>query len=89
MKFLHFLRSLSTLQLALAVSVLVHAVVLSIRFVDPEAFDRVFEDTPLEVILVNSQTKEAPDKAQAIAQANLAGGGESANTQERATSPLP
>ncbi|MFG5775709.1 energy transducer TonB [Comamonas sp. J-3] len=89
MKFLHFLRSLSTLQLALAVSVLVHAVVLSIRFVDPEAFDRVFEDTPLEVILVNSQTKEAPDKAQVIAQANLAGGGESANTQERATSPLP
>lgn len=86
---MHFLRSLSTLQLALAVSVLVHAVVLSIRFVDPEAFDRVFEDTPLEVILVNSQTKEAPDKAQAIAQANLAGGGESANTQERATSPLP
>ena len=77
------------MQLALAVSVLVHAVVLSIRFVDPEAFDRVFEDTPLEVILVNSQTKEAPDKAQAIAQANLAGGGESANTQERATSPLP
>ena len=86
---MHFLRSLSTLQLALAVSVLVHAVVLSIRFVDPEAFDRVFEDTPLEVILVNSQTKEAPDKAQAIAQANLAGGGESANTQERAASPLP
>ncbi|MEG0921794.1 MAG: TonB family protein [Comamonas sp.] len=89
MKFLHFLRSLSTLQLALAVSVLVHAVVLSVRFVDPETFNRVFEDTPLEVILVNSQTNEAPDKAQAVAQSNLAGGGESANTKERATSPLP
>ena len=89
MKLLHFLRSFSTLQLALAVSVLVHAVVLSIRLVDPEAFDRVFEDTPLEVILVNAKTHEAPDKAQAIAQSNLAGGGESANTQERASSPLP
>ncbi len=89
MKFLHFLRTLSTLQLALAVSILVHAVVLSIRFVDPESFNRVFEDTPLEVILVNSKSDEVPDKAQAISQANLAGGGESANTKERATSPLP
>ena len=86
---MHFLRTLSTLQLALAVSILVHAVVLSIRFVDPESFNRVFEDTPLEVILVNSKSDEVPDKAQAISQANLAGGGESANTQERATSPLP
>ena len=89
MKFKNFLRSLSTLQLALLVSILVHAVVLSIRFVDPQAFNRVFEDTPLEVILVNSKSTEAPDKAQAVAQANLAGGGESANTQERATSPMP
>lgn len=90
MKFLQFLRSLSTLQLALLISVLVHAVVLSIRFVDPEAFDRVFEDTPLEVILVNAKSDDAkPDKAQAVAQANLAGGGESANTAERATSPMP
>ncbi len=86
---MHFLRTLSTLQLALAVSILVHAVVLSIRFVDPESFNRVFEDTPLEVILVNSKSDEVPDKAQAISQANLAGGGESANTKERATSPLP
>ena len=90
MKFKNFLRSLSTLQLALLVSILVHAVVLSIRFVDPEAFDRVFEDTPLEVILVNARSDDAPpEKAQAVAQANLAGGGESANTQERATSPMP
>lgn len=88
MKFFQFLRSLSTLQLALAVSVLVHAAILSIRFVDPQAFDRVFEDTPLEVILVNAKSNDAPpDKAQAVAQANLAGGGEAA--QGRATSPLP
>ena len=57
MKFLQFLRSLSTLQLALLISVLVHAVVLSIRFVDPEAFDRVFEDTPLSELEVGTVTQ--------------------------------
>lgn len=78
---------LSPLQWALAISVGVHAVLLTVRFVDPEAFNRVFQDTPLEVVLVNSRADEAPLKAQAIAQANLAGGGEA--EQGRATSPLP
>jgi protein TonB len=81
------LRSLSTLQIALAVSVLAHAALLSVRFVAPEQFNRVFQDTPLEVILVNARSDEKPDVAQAIAQANLAGGGEAASG--RATSPLP
>jgi protein TonB len=39
------------------------------------------------VILVNSRTNEAPEKAQAIAQASLSGGGEA--VAGRATSPLP
>ncbi|NMM75947.1 TonB family protein [Acidovorax sp. SRB_24] len=82
-----FLRKLSTLQLTLLVSALLHAAVLSVRFVDPEGFNRVFQDTPLEVILVNAKSSERPDKAQAIAQAALAGGGDAA--QGRATSPLP
>ena len=81
------LRSFSTLQLALGASIAVHAVLLTVRFVDPESFNRVFEDTPLEVILVNAKSKEKPDKAQAIAQASLAGGGEA--EKGRATSPLP
>ncbi|MDP3617303.1 MAG: energy transducer TonB, partial [Rhodoferax sp.] len=38
------LRSFSTLQLALGVSIAVHAALLTLRFVDPEAFNRVFED---------------------------------------------
>jgi periplasmic protein TonB len=58
-----------------------------VRFVDPERFNRIFQDTPLEVILVNSRSGEPPEKAQAIAQASLAGGGEA--QQGRATSPLP
>ncbi|MEO7391609.1 MAG: TonB family protein [Ramlibacter sp.] len=81
------MRSFSTLQIALGVSVAVHAVLLTVRFIDPEGFNRVFQDTPLEVILVNTKTKEKVDKAQAIAQTALAGGGEAA--KGRATSPLP
>ena len=81
------LRSFSTLQLALGASIAVHAALLTVRFVDPEAFNRVFEDTPLEVILVNARTNERPENAQAIAQASMAGGGEA--ERGRATSPLP
>lgn len=77
---------LSTLWVALIFSVAVHAVLLTIRFVDPERFNRIFEDTPLEVILVNSRSSSPPDRAQAIAQVALAGGGEAETG--RATSPL-
>ena len=70
------LRKLSTLQIALLFSVAVHAALLGVRFVDPEGFNRIFQDTPLEVILVNSRSGEAPSVAAAIAQANLQGGGE-------------
>ena len=80
-------RKLSTLQLALLFSVGVHAALLGVRFVDPEGFNRVFQDTPLEVILVNSRSGEAPSVAAAIAQANLQGGGDA--ERGRATSPLP
>ena len=65
-----FLVRLTTLHWALGLSAVVHAAALTVRFVDPEGFQRVFEDTPLEVILVNAKSNEAPDKAQAIAQAD-------------------
>ena len=81
------LRRLSTLQLALLVSVTLHVALLTVRFVDPAGFDRMFQDTPLEVILVNSRSGQPPDKALAIAQASLAGGGEA--QRGRAQSPLP
>ena len=81
------LRSFSTLQIALGASFAVHAALLTVRFIDPEGFNRVFQDTPLEVILVNARSNEKPEKAQAIAQASMAGGGEAA--KGRATSPLP
>ncbi|HEX5806245.1 MAG TPA: TonB family protein [Macromonas sp.] len=84
MKLLH---RFTTLQIALAVSLVLHAALLTVRFVAPQQFNRVFQDTPLEVVLVNSRGQDKPTKAQAIAQANLAGGGEAA--KGRASSPLP
>lgn len=79
--------ALSLLHKTLLVSLLLHGVLLTIRFVDPEGFNRFFKDTPLDVILVNAKSDQAPDKAQALAQANLAGGGDA--DKGRATSPLP
>lgn len=84
---LRFFSTLTTLQWALGASVAVHAALLTVRFVDPERFQRVFQDTPLEVILVNARANEKPVKATAIAQSSLAGGGEA--ERGRATTPLP
>lgn len=81
------LKDLSTLQIALGLSVVAHAALLTVRFVDPQAFNRVFQDTPLEIILVNASTNETPEKAMAIAQKSMAGGGDL--DRGRATSPLP
>lgn len=75
------------LALALAVSLLLHALLLSIHFKLPDASDRAREQA-LDVILVNSRHATKPDKAQAKAQANLDAGG---NTEApvRAKTPLP
>ncbi len=82
-----WLSSLSSLHWALLLSLAAHGAVLTLRFVDPARLNRMFQDTPLEVILVNARGAEAPTVAQALAQAQLAGGGEAA--AGRATSPLP
>lgn len=74
------------LRLAIAVSLLLHALLLILHFapaVLPEQREK-----GLEVVLVNSKTASKPSKAQALAQANLDGGG---NTEapHRASTPLP
>ncbi|SEK60129.1 protein TonB [Roseateles sp. YR242] len=79
---------LSSLHYALIASVGLHLCLGVFRIVAPEQFDRVFTDTPLEVVLVNARGHEAPTQAQALAQANLAGGGDT-DAKVRATSPLP
>lgn len=90
MQVLRFTRTLSTLQWALAFSVLLHAGLLTVRFVNPEALERMFRSTELEVVLVNAATDErAPEKPQAIAQVTLAGGGDAREAGRMAASPLP
>lgn len=78
---------LSKMQWALSVSLAVHGALIGFKLANPTAFDRVFRDTPLDVILVNARSADAPQKAQALAQASLAGGG--AQPSGRATSPMP
>lgn len=73
--------------LALIASLAIHAVFLSIHFKLPDALKRATNAT-LEVVLVNAKSARKPVNAQARAQANLDGGG---NTDEnrRAKTPLP
>jgi len=73
--------------IALAASVAAHAVLLAIRFVAPEALRFEPADPGLEVILVNAKHSKAPTKAEALAQANLEGGGTA--DAGRSKSPLP
>lgn len=77
----------SSLSIAVTVSVLVHATLLTVRFVAPEVFELKPSDPGLEVILVNAKHAKAPIKADALAQANLDGGGQA--DAGRSRSPLP
>jgi periplasmic protein TonB len=72
---------------AVALSLGAHAAALAVRFVDPEMLGLRAAAPPLEIVLVNARTESAPTNAQALAQANLDGGG--SNEQGRRTSPLP
>jgi protein TonB len=76
-----------TFSTALGISIFVHSIALTVHFTPPDFVDKARERA-LEVILVNSKSKSRPDKAQAKAQTNLDGGG---NTDEdrRAKTPLP
>jgi periplasmic protein TonB len=78
----------TTLQVALALSLALHIAVLTLRVAAPERFERMFDNTSLDVILVNTSAKSEtpPKKAQALAQTQLAGGGE--RRTGRAASPL-
>lgn len=75
------------LYLAIGLSLLVHGILLAIRFVAPPPEVARPVDPGLEVILVNAKHNKAPLKAEALAQANLDGGG--SVDQGRSKSPLP
>ena len=82
----HF-SQLSPLTIAVAASVALHAALLTVRFVAPEVFEVKPADPGLEVILVNAKHAKAPLNADALAQANLDGGGQA--DAGRSKSPLP
>ncbi|MGH8735841.1 MAG: cell envelope integrity protein TolA [Burkholderiales bacterium] len=73
---------------AIAVSVVLHAVLLAVHFRYPDALRWNSANQPLEVVLVNARTVDKPAHADVLAQANLDRGG---NTDEprRAMTPLP
>lgn len=75
--------------MALAVSIVLHAALLLVRIANSGAVQQWLDDTPLEVILVNAQSKEVPEQAQAIAQHNLLGGGDDERKNVFASSPAP
>jgi protein TonB len=82
-----WLASIPTLTLAVTVSVLLHGITLGTHFAFPEQ-SKAMRDKALDIILVNSRSANRPTDAQALAQTNLDGGG---NTDEnrRAKTPLP
>ncbi len=75
------------LAIAIGISVVLHGVLLAVHFEYPDA-TRAFKDRALEIILVNSKSARRPSDAQALAQANLDGGGNT-DQKRRLKTPLP
>jgi periplasmic protein TonB len=75
------------LGIALSISIVVHAIVLSIHFGLPDVL-RGVTPSQLDVVIVNSKTRSRPAQADVLAQSNLDGGGDT-DLDHRAKSPLP
>ncbi|HXF66593.1 MAG TPA: TonB family protein, partial [Burkholderiales bacterium] len=76
-------------QVALAASVVLHAIVIfGVTFTMPDPAKLFPRPQTLEVTLVNAKTQARPQRADALAQANLDGGGNT-DAPRRARSPLP
>lgn len=76
-----------TFTIALITSVLVHVILLLIHFVAPAALPAPVVDPGMDVILVNAKHSKPPAQPQALAQADLDGGGNA--DDGHAKSPLP
>lgn len=73
---------------ALGTSIVLHSLLFFVHFRFPDALRWNSANQPLEVILVNAKSRDKPERARSLAQANLDGGG---NTDEkrRARTALP
>lgn len=71
------------------ISLLVHAfVIFGLTFTVPDLRELQNMSPPLDVVLVNTKSQAKPSKADALAQHNLDGGGNT-DSKQRAKSPLP
>jgi len=75
------------LLLAMAISLAAHALLMTLHFSFPDA-SKAMREKALDIVLVNAKSAKKPTNPQALAQANLDGGG---NTDEnrRIKTPLP
>lgn len=76
------------LPITVALSVVAHCGLLLVKFVTPDWKTLETVNTPMEVVLVNSKSARKPTRADALAQANLDGGGNT-SAARRAKSNLP
>ena len=81
-------RQSRVLAISIAASVVLHVILLSIHFRFPDALRWKSTSQPLEVVLVNAKSRDKPERAKALAQANLDGGGNT-DAKRRASTPLP
>ena len=81
-------RQSRVLAVSIGLSVVLHLVLLSIHFRFPESLRWKSASQPLEVVLVNAKSRDKPERAKALAQANLDGGGNT-DAKRRASTPLP
>lgn len=86
-RILAWLAGVSPLALGIGISVVLHTYILLVAFIPPDA-GQVMRQKALDIVLVNAKSASKPHEAQALAQSNLDGGG---NTDEnrRAKTPLP
>lgn len=75
------------LTVAIVVSLLAHGLLLSLHFAFPDA-SKIAREKALDIILVNARSAKRPHDAQALAQSNLDGGGNT-DAERRAATPLP
>mgnify|MGYP001354323264 CR=1 FL=1 len=82
-----FLKSLPPLGIGITVSLTLHGALLVTHFVVPNVAEMA-RDKGLDIVLVNARSRFKPTDAQVLAQANLDGGGDTAEDR-RAKTPLP
>ena len=75
------------LTVAIGVSLAIHALLMTLHFSFPEA-SKAAREKALDIILVNAKSAKKPTDPQALAQANLDGGGNS-DDDRRIKTPLP